>query len=140
MIVVPAINLPSISLFFASLHVLLMLVLLARVSLQRRRSGVGIGDGGDPVLLRTIRVHANFIEQVPLALLMLALLEMSGLAAVWLWLFGGCLLLGRLLHAVGLSRRSGVSFGRFWGTAITWGLFLAMAVTGIAIMLRQVLS
>lgn len=139
-VALPAITLPVVSLFFASLHVLLMLVLLVRVSQQRRRSSVGVGDGGDADLLRRIRVHANFVEHVPIALLMLALLEIAGLADVWLYLFGSMLLIGRLLHAVGLSWHSGYSFGRFWGTAITWGLLLAMAAIGIVMALRHMLT
>ena len=82
------------------------------------------------MLLRKIRVHANFIEHVPLALLMLALLELAGLWPPMLWVCGGALLLGRVMHAVGMSRRAGYSFGRFWGTAITWSVLLAMALAG----------
>ena len=131
---------PTITLLFAALHVLLMLALLVPISLYRRQRGIGIGDGGDPVLLRKIRVHANFIEHVPLALLMLALLELGGFAPPWLWLLGAGLLLARVMHAASFSRRPGYSFGRFWGTAITWGVLLAMALAGLWLSLRIVLS
>lgn len=131
---------PTISLLFASLHVLLMLALMVPISLHRRRQSIGLGDGGDPVLLRKIRVHANFVEHVPLALLVLALLELGGLPQSLLWLLGVALLLGRLLHAAGLSRRSGYSFGRFWGTAITWGVLLAMALAGAWLSARMLLE
>jgi uncharacterized membrane protein YecN with MAPEG domain len=68
---------------------------------------------------------------VPLALLMLGLLELAGVAAPWLWSFGAVLLLGRVMHAIGFSRRSGYSFGRFYGTALTWSVLLAMALAGL---------
>ena len=122
---------PKITLLFASAHVLLMMVLLVRVVRCRRELKVGLGDGGDELLARRIRVHANFTENVPIALTLMALLELSGLAAPWLWGFGGVLLLARLLHAVGLSGSSGGSFGRLWGTALTWAVLTAMAVLGI---------
>ncbi len=121
---------PKITLLITALHVLLMLVLLAHISQVRHARKIGLGDGGDPDLLRRIRVHANFVEHVPIALLLLALLELSGLPAPWLWGLGGALLLVRVLHAAGLSRSGGYSFGRFWGTALTWLVLLLMALAG----------
>ena len=127
---------PRITLLFACLHVLLMLVLLARVSQVRHGQRIGIGDGGNPVLARRIRVHGNFVENVPIALVLLALLELAGLPEPWLVGFGTMLLAGRVLHAVGLSGSAGVSFGRFWGTALTWLALLAMALAGLWLVLR----
>ena len=40
---------------------------------------------GDAAMARKVRVHANFAEYVPLGLLMLALLELSGTGAGPLW-------------------------------------------------------
>jgi uncharacterized membrane protein YecN with MAPEG domain len=122
---------PRITLLFASLHALLMLLLLARISRHRHGHRIGLGDGGDVELGRKIRVHGNFVEHAPFALLLLGLLELSGLAASWLWIFGGALLLGRVIHAIGLSRTGGYSVGRFYGTALTWVVLLAMALAGI---------
>ena len=122
---------PRITLLFASLNLLLMLVLLARISRHRHGHHIGLGDGGDAVLSRKIRVHGNFIENAPITLLMLALLESCGLSAPWLWGYGGALLLGRVMHAVGLSRSGGRSPGRLWGTALTWLVMLAMALSGL---------
>jgi uncharacterized membrane protein YecN with MAPEG domain len=122
---------PTITLLFASLHVLLMLVLLARISRHRHGRKIGLGDGGDAVLNRKIRVHGNFVEHAPIALLLLGLLELCGLPAAWLWVFGSALLLGRAMHAVGLSGSGGYSLGRLWGTALTWLVLLAMALAGL---------
>jgi len=122
---------PKITLLFASLQVLLMIMLLSRVVRRRRHLRVGIGDGGDELLARRIRVHANFIENVPIAMTLMALLELSGLAAPWLWSLGSTLLIARVLHSIGLSRSSGESVGRFWGTLLTWVVLAAMALLGI---------
>ena len=127
---------PKITLLFASLHALLLLALIAPISRHRHRHRIGLGSGGDPVLERKIRAHANFIEFVPIALLMLALLELTGLQASWLWIFGGALLLARVMHALGLSRHAGYSFGRFWGTVLTMLVLLGMAVAGLGLSLR----
>ena len=121
---------PTITLLFASLHALLLLALIAPISRHRHQHKIGLGSGGDPVLARKIRAHANFIEFVPIALLLLALLELGGLQATWLWVFGAALLLARVMHAIGLSRHAGYSFGRFWGTVLTMLVLLGMAVAG----------
>lgn len=127
---------PKIALLFASLHALLMLALLVPVARHRHDWRIGLGTGGDDALERKVRVHGNFVENVPLALMMLALLELCGSPTAWLWSFGSALLVARLLHAAGLSRRSGYSFGRFWGTLLTWLALLGMALSGLWLALR----
>ena len=122
---------PRLTLLFASLHVLLFLLLSLRVVLYRNARQIGVGNGGDPVLTRRVRVHANFSEYVPLALLLLAPLEITGLAGTWIAVLGAVLLLGRVLHALGLGGSGGYSFGRFGGTLLTWGALLVMALLGI---------
>jgi uncharacterized membrane protein YecN with MAPEG domain len=105
-----------------------LVALSANVSRWRRRSQTGIGDGGHAELARAIRVQGNFIEYVPLALLLLGLLEIAGAPRAWILAGGGALLLGRLLHAWGLSRHAGVTTGRYYGMALTWGVLLAAAL------------
>jgi uncharacterized membrane protein YecN with MAPEG domain len=127
---------PKIALLFASLHALLLLALIAPISRHRHRHKIGLGSAGDPVLERKIRAHANFIEFVPIALVLLAVLELAGLQPGWLWMFGVVLLLARVMHALGLSRHAGYSFGRFWGTVLTMLVLLGMAVAGLGLSLR----
>ena len=122
---------PRITLLVASLHALLYVALALRVVLLRKGRGVGIGTGGDAELARAVRVHGNFAEYVPLALLLLALLELAGTPSGLLWAFGLGLLLARVLHALGLARASGYSAGRFGGTLLTFLLLAAMAATGL---------
>ncbi len=122
---------PLITLFFASLLVLLNLALMVRVTLHRRARQIGLGSGGDPQLQQRIRAHANFIEQAPLALLVLMMLELAQLTPVAIWILGAMLLAGRVLHAIGLSGSAGYSFGRFTGTLLSWAMLLASAVLGL---------
>jgi uncharacterized membrane protein YecN with MAPEG domain len=118
---------PVVTSIYAALGALLVIVLALRVVMQRRKGAIGLGDGGDRDLQQCIRVHANAIENLPLALLMLLLLELRGIPAPWLHGLGAALILARILHAWGFSRRKGVSFGRFAGTLGTWLVMLAMA-------------
>lgn len=117
----------AISPLYVALGGVLVLVLAGRVIARRREQKIGLGDGGDREMLRRIRAHANAMETLPIALLMLVTLELAGGAALALHLLGGTLLLGRTLHAVGLSRKSGVSFGRFVGMLLT-----LLAIAGLA--------
>ncbi len=68
--------------FYAALLALLFMVLSVRVMRERGRARVAIGTGGNIALERRIRVHGNFAEYVPLALLLLAFMELRGSAGV----------------------------------------------------------
>ena len=114
--------------FYAGILGLVALVLAALVVRQRGKTKTGLGTGGHLALEQAIRVHANFVEYVPLILILLLLLELGGLAPLWLHLMGIALVLGRVLHAWGLSTSAGESFGRAAGTALTWGTLLVALV------------
>jgi uncharacterized membrane protein YecN with MAPEG domain len=83
----------------------LMFTLLSfRVIRLRQTARVAIGDGGDKALRRAIRVHGNFAEYVPLALILIFAAESLGMSAVWVHGLCLALLIGRLLHAYGVSQ------------------------------------
>jgi uncharacterized membrane protein YecN with MAPEG domain len=92
-----------ITALYAALLTLLYLYLSVRVIGRRRAIRVALGDGGDRSLLRRQRVHANFAEYVPLALILMALAEAQGLPHWMLQALGLGLLAGRLVHAYGVS-------------------------------------
>jgi uncharacterized membrane protein YecN with MAPEG domain len=119
---------PRITAFYAAMAVLLVLVLTARVIVRRRQARIGLGDNGDRILARRIRAHANAVEYLPLALLQLLLLELLALAPLWLHVLGASLVLGRVVHAIGLSRTGGASPERLAGMLLTLLAMLAMAV------------
>jgi uncharacterized membrane protein YecN with MAPEG domain len=60
----------------------------------------------------TMRVQANFVENVPLALILLFLLEQAGAATVALHGLGSALVACRVLHAWGMSRTAGANYPR----------------------------
>ena len=86
----------------------------------------------EPKLRSAIRVHANFIEYVPIITLMVALLEISGLPAMRVHLLMGALLVSRLLHPLGMyAAPNTLQFrvGRVGGITITVVLLIACALT-----------
>jgi hypothetical protein len=120
-----------ITALWAGLLGLLNLALAARVIQTRVAENVVIGDGGSTLMLQRIRVHGNFTEYVPMVLLLLLVLELDGSSAALLHTVGASLLAARLLHAFGLSRQSGASFGRFVGTVATFVLLLAASLLAL---------
>lgn len=112
---------------YAGLLVFLYLVLSLRV-IQRRQTGAKLGDGGDPLMLRVIRGHGNFSEYVPIALVMMAVLELGHASIYLLHAFGIVLLAGRILHGYAMSFTKRWRFGRVWGTVLT---YLVLAAEGV---------
>ena len=101
------------------------------VAQWRVRHKIGLGDGGDRQLLMRVRAHANAVENMPLALLLLGGMELNGYNDVLIHGFGGVLLVSRAAHSWGLSHSSGSSKGRLLGSLFTWVLMLAMALFAI---------
>jgi uncharacterized protein len=114
--------------FYVGLGALLILVLAMRVVWLRNSHGVGLGSGGHEGLSRAIRAHANATEYLPVALLMLVVLAFEQTRPWLLQAFGIVLIVGRVLHAIGLSGSPGRSFGRASGIALTVLVMLAMAI------------
>jgi len=117
----------TITPLYAGLLVFWFLVLSWRV-IRRRGRDMSLGDGGDGAMLRVIRGHANFAEYVPLALLLMAILELCNFSAYIIHGMGAMLLTGRLLHGYALSFTDKFPFGRFWGTALTFVVLSVGAV------------
>lgn len=114
---------------YAGILGLMLLVLSWLVSRQRLRNKVSTGDGGIPSLTGAIRAHGNFVEYVPLALVLLLLTEIVGGERVSVHVLGIALVVGRALHAYGLTTRpGGRSFGRMWGTVLTWLVILVCSL------------
>jgi uncharacterized membrane protein YecN with MAPEG domain len=104
---------------YAGLLGLLFFVLTYRVVQVRRSRRVEIGDGGDKQLLRRIRVQANFVEQAPFILLLMALAESTRPPLPLLHAVGLLLLVGRIIHAYGLSHEPHILPMRAWGMYLT---------------------
>ncbi len=108
-----------ITAFYALILATIMVILAFRVSLMRAKTGITLGDGNNPKMLERIRIHGNFTEFVPTALVLLALVEMNGAPSIWLHLIGGTMLLGRLAHPLGVHATPGRGNLRIAGTLLS---------------------
>jgi len=125
---------------YAALCGLLLIVLSFRVIFLRGRHNVKIGDGGHDDLARAIRVQGNFVEYIPLLLLLMFMLELSRQAPVWaLHLLGALIFLGRILHAVGVTTQHGNarSLLRIFGICCTFVPLLVISVWLLLVVLQR---
>jgi uncharacterized membrane protein YecN with MAPEG domain len=116
---------------YAGLLALMFILLSVRVIGMRRSARVALGDGGNPALLRRQRVHGNFAEYAPLALLLMALAELQHLPNWMIHAIGILLLVGRAAHALGVGREPEVPRARILGMALTFAALGAVAVANI---------
>ena len=122
---------PMITSLYAGALGLLAVALSMRIGPLRMRSGTSIYDGGDAQLALAIRRHGNFAEHVPLALLLLALVELGGGAPPLLHGLGGTLLVARVLHPFGLDPRNVRNPLRLGGALATTLVQLVAAVAAL---------
>jgi uncharacterized membrane protein YecN with MAPEG domain len=120
---------PLASALYAALLGLLAVILTARVIMNRVKTGVQAGDGGNAKLAQAIRAHANLAEQAPMALLLLVLAEVLGTPTLAIHGLGAVLVLARLANAWGLSHSLGPTTPRQAGAGLTVLVVAASALS-----------
>ena len=131
-----------ITLLYASVFAIFALVLSFRVGGVRGKSGISIlvGEPQNMELAERVRVHQNFLEYVPLFLIVMGAVELSGGAANWLHGAGVLMLIGRVGHAIGLKHDNMSHKGRFVGMLGTIGATFIVAIYGLIIAGRDLLN
>lgn len=107
-----------------------------RISRVRMSAKILHGDGGNEGLMRRMRAQANFIENVPLALILIGAIELSTKGGRWLAVVGAVFMLARVAHALGMdsTRPNALRAG---GTLVTMLTLLGLAVVAILIALGR---
>ena len=116
---------------FSALFALFFVALSLNVIRLRHRHKVELGTGHNQSLERAMRVHANFAEYVPLSLLLILTLEINQANPAILAGLCLALLLGRLIHAFGVSREKEQLVYRVTGMILTFGVLLSAAFANI---------
>ncbi|MFO1015399.1 MAG: MAPEG family protein [Caulobacteraceae bacterium] len=109
---------------WAGLHLFLLLILSMLVVRQRQKHHVAFGDEGIPELAQAIRAQANAAEYIPAGIAAIAALAVAGAPPLVIHLGGVALFLGRVIHAVALSRSTGSSMARSIGMLATWVAYI----------------
>lgn len=124
---------------------LLYIALSAQVVMGRAKTNISLGDNASgtillgkeaeaPKLQIAIRAHANFAEYVPLALLLLGGIESAGAAHWEVLLLAILLVVGRLMHPVGI-RRSAPNPFRAGGAIVTWVVIIWASIAAMLLAL-----
>ena len=113
----------------AAIFGLMFVVLSLAVVRHRFNQRVILGDGENIDLRVAIRVHANFIEYVPLALILLWCLEAvlfdnSGFVLI----MGVVLLLARFIHVIGMRYPKQWMILRQLGMVGTFSVYLVVSL------------
>ena len=122
---------PVVTALYAGILAIMALVLSYFPGSLRGKHKVSIGDGGHADLLLAMRRHQNFLEYVPMLLILIGILEMRGVSATTIHVMGVLLVVFRIAHAVGLKADDMSTGGRFIGAAGTALLTLVCAVWSI---------
>jgi len=128
-----------ISLTMAGLAALINIWLGIRIGQVRQAEKISIGDGGNGKLIARMRAQANFIENVPLVLILLVLIEMAlengddamAHGPAWLWIVAAVFMLGRIAHALGMD--GSFKQGRQIGTILALLSLAGLGVYAIAL-------
>ncbi len=121
-------NQMSITAFYAGVFGLMLVLLSLRTVQLRRRLRIPIGDGDHPLLQRSMRVHSNFAEYVPIALLLTYFLETGAQSVVRIHILCIALLIGRIAHAYGVSQLQENYRFRVVGMVLTLGVIISASL------------
>ncbi len=127
-----------ITLFYAGVLGVLHVVLAENVLKTYVRRTLGRID--DATVQKAQRVHGNFTEYVPHALILIGLLEINGAPPLAIHGLGALLLVARLLHVWGMYMKQVINPARTTGIQMTAFVILAGGVGGIVMFVARAIG
>ena len=113
---------------YTAILALIMIFLAYMTSARRKEAKINLGTGNDDVMERRSRAFGNFIEFTPMFILLMAMIEMQGYGTEYVHALGIVTVIGRILHAMGMTKSIKIINGRFVGAILTYiSLFVAGA-------------
>jgi uncharacterized membrane protein YecN with MAPEG domain len=122
---------------YAALLGLLFFYLSMRTIGLRRKLQIGLGANKNDQMLRAMRVHSNFAEYVPFAIVLIFFVELQGAHDWAVHALGALLLAGRAIHAYGVSQMNEKFVFRISGMVMT---FTAMLVASVILLFNAFLG
>lgn len=115
----------------ASILTIIFIKLSFAVIGLRRKNKIGLGNGGHESLERAIRAQGNFAEYVPFGIILIACLELND-APWWMLVIPGiALIIGRLIHAVGINEPPPDFSKRVLGMKLTFGSLITLVAMNL---------
>jgi uncharacterized protein len=121
----------SITALYGAILALIVVALGINVTVHRVKLKVSLGDGGNPEMLRMIRLHANAIEYIPLALVLMLAYEINGGWHSALHIIGIALVAGRLIQTWAMWSTEVAGPARGLGQSLTWLSIVALAALSL---------
>lgn len=91
-----------ITALYGGLIAVLMAVLSSAVGASRGKHNVALGDGENPAMNLAIRRFGNLSEYAAMVIVVLALMEVSGVSSFWLHIYGAGFVALRVIHPISL--------------------------------------
>ena len=123
---------PHITAIYAGILGLMLVALSWRIMRMRAKLEVMVGDGGEKNLNIAMRIQGNFIEYVPMALLLISFNEILGWQSAGIHALGLTLVAARLAHVHGMSQKDAAGKGRRIGARLTFLVIIAASLMCIA--------
>ena len=117
---------------YAAILALIFVALSFRTLSLRRSKGIAIGTSDDLEMTRAMRVHSNFAECVPLALILLFFFENRTGGTTLVHILCVLLIVGRVVHAYGVSQVEENFKFRVTGMVLTLGTIISASVRLLA--------
>jgi uncharacterized membrane protein YecN with MAPEG domain len=120
---------------YVSIYTLIIVWLSIKVIKNRLKHRISVGDGGVQALQIAMAVQSNAIEYLPLALLLILVLELNGADAWLIHAFGMIFIVGRVYHINGMFTQR-LKY-RVWGMKITLYSLVVLAMTNVVYIAYQ---
>ena len=131
-----------ITAIYAGVLAIFALYLSARAGGFRGKTGISIlyGEPQNMELAERVRTHQNFLEYVPMLLILMGIIELNGGSGTFLHVVGALLIVSRVAHRFGLKHDNMAHVGRLIGAGGTALLTLAAALYALWIALKPVFA
>lgn len=113
---------------YAALLALVFVFLSLRTLMLRRITKITVGTDNNVTLTRAVRAHANFVEYTPLAIILIYMLEAQQHNVFLIHALCIALLLGRAIHAFGISQTQENIRYRVVGMALTLACIISASI------------
>jgi uncharacterized membrane protein YecN with MAPEG domain len=121
---------------YAGILAVMMFVLAYMTSARRREARISLGTGDDAIMEKRSRAFGNFIEFVPMMLLLMAIIEVQGHRPLVIHIFGIAIVAGRLFHAMGMTGVLKAVNGGFVGAILT---YLSLLLAGAFLLYNSII-